>query len=165
MEQIFDAATLLVIYKIGLAIILGALIGVERRLAHKTAGMRTYALAAMGSALFIIISLIVAAQFPGSTNLEPLRMAGQVVTAAGFLCAGLIIVRDRDVSGLTSSAGLWVSIGIGMACGFGLFKVAIISTIFTILILIVLWFVEQHIDGSFVYNDKVAKKDTDNQNQ
>lgn len=145
MENILDVTTLLVISKLGLAVILGTIIGIERHLAHKTAGMRTYAMASMGSALFIVISMVVASQYQGVTNFDPLRLAAQVVSAAGFLCAGLIVIRDSDVSGLTSSAGLWVSIGIGMACGFGLFRIGIIATLFTLFILIALHFVERYV--------------------
>ncbi len=145
MENFFDVTTLLVISKLGLAVILGTIVGVERHLAHKTAGMRTYAMASMGSALFIVISTVVASQYHGVTNFDPLRLAAQVVSAAGFLCAGLIVIRESDVSGLTSSAGLWVSIGIGMACGFGLFRIAIIATIFTLFILIALHIVEKYV--------------------
>ncbi len=145
MENFLDVTTLLVISKLGLAVILGTIIGIERHLAHKTAGMRTYAMASMGSALFIVISMVVASQYQGVTNFDPLRLAAQVVSAAGFLCAGLIVIRDSDVSGLTSSAGLWVSIGIGMACGFGLFSIAIIATLFTLFILIALHFVERYV--------------------
>ncbi|MGI9118143.1 MAG: MgtC/SapB family protein [Minisyncoccia bacterium] len=145
MENFLDVTTLLVISKLGLAVILGTIIGIERHLAHKTAGMRTYAMASMGSALFIIISTVIASQYQGVTNFDPLRLAAQVVSAAGFLCAGLIVIRNSDVSGLTSSAGLWVSIGIGMACGFGLFRIGIIATLFTLFILIALHTVEKYV--------------------
>ncbi len=145
MTNFFDAQTIDVIIRLGMALIFGMVIGTERILAHKTAGMRTYALVSMGSAMFIIISIMVTSTFAGSTNFDPMRMAAQIISAAGFICAGLVFVRKEGVVGLTSSAGLWVSVAIGMACGFGLQKLALLGTILTLFIFIVLWFVEQQI--------------------
>src|SRR3989344_2694224 len=114
--NILSSETLLIGARLGVAMILGMIIGAERILAHKTAGMRTYALVSMGSALFIIISLIIVSRFEGITNFDPLRIAAQIVSAAGFICAGLVFVRKDGLKdgivGLTSSAGLWVSVGI-----------------------------------------------------
>ncbi len=125
------------------AMLLGMILGIERFLAHKTAGMRTYTFISMGSALFVIISQMVAAQ---STGLfDPLRMAAQVVAAAGFLGVGAIFHKDQRVSGITTASGLWVSAGIGMACGFGLYKLAIIVTILSLFTFVVMWFLEQQI--------------------
>jgi putative Mg2+ transporter-C (MgtC) family protein len=149
--NLLSSETVLIGARLGIAMLLGMIIGTERILAHKTAGMRTYALVSMGSALFIIISLIIVSQFQGITNFDPLRIAAQVVSAAGFICAGLIFVRKDGVMGLTSSAGLWVSVGIGMASGFGLYNVAIIATILTLFIFVVLWFVEKKLRKSKFY--------------
>ncbi len=142
MINFFDGQTLDIIIRLMMAIVFGMFIGTERILAHKTAGMRTYALVSMGSALFIIVSIIVTSSFSDSTVFDPMRMAAQIVSAAGFICAGLVFVRKDGITGLTSSAGLWVSVGIGMACGFGLYKLALIGTFLTLFIFIVLWFVE-----------------------
>jgi putative Mg2+ transporter-C (MgtC) family protein len=145
LNNFFDAQTVDIIIRLGMALVFGMIIGTERILAHKTAGMRTYALVSMGSALFIIISIMVTSTFAGGTNFDPMRMAAQIISAAGFICAGLVFVRKDGVTGLTSSAGLWVSVGIGMACGFGLQKLALLATILTLFIFIVLWFVEEKI--------------------
>ena len=80
-----------------------------------------------------------------------MRLAAQIVSAAGFICAGLVIVRKDGIVGLTSSAGLWVSVGIGMASGFGLYNVAIIATILTLFIFVVLWFVEKSLQKTKLY--------------
>lgn len=153
--NVLSSETLLIGARLGVAMLLGMIIGTERILAHKTAGMRTYALVSMGSALFIIISLIIVSRFEGITNFDPLRIAAQIVSAAGFICAGLVFVRKDGLKdgivGLTSSAGLWVSVGIGMASGFGLYNVAIIATILTLFIFVVLWFVEKSLLKSKFY--------------
>ncbi len=141
----FDPLTVSLMFKLFWAMIFGMVIGAERLLAHKTAGMRTYALVSMGSALFIIISLQVTNLFTGQTNFDPLRMAAQIIAGVGFLGAGLIMVKDQHITGLTSSTGLWVSAGIGMATGFGLYKISIITTVLTLFIFIVLWFIEQQL--------------------
>lgn len=161
--NILSSETALIAARLGVAMLLGMIIGIERILAHKTAGMRTYALVSMGSALFIIISLIIVSQFQGITNFDPLRIAAQVVSAAGFICAGLVFVKKDGVVGLTSSAGLWVSVGIGMASGFGLYNVAIIATILTLFIFVVLWFVERSLRKTKIY--RMVDEDNTDQTQ
>ena len=161
--NLLSSETALIGARLGIAMLLGMLVGTERILAHKTAGMRTYALISMGSALFIIISLIIISQFQGITNFDPLRIAAQVVSAAGFICAGLIFVKKDGVVGLTSSAGLWVSVGIGMAAGFGLYNVAVIATILTLFIFVVLWFVEKGLRNTKLY--RMIEEDSTNQTQ
>lgn len=127
-----------------IAMALGMVIGVERFIAGKTAGMRTYTLISMGAALFVTISQLVTASM-GGVNYDPLRIAAQVVAAAGFLGVGAIFHKDNQVSGVTTASGLWVSAGVGMAAGFGLYAVAIASTVLTLFTFIVLWFIEKQI--------------------
>lgn len=127
-----------------IAMLLGMVLGVERFVAGKTAGMRTYTLVSMGSALFVIISQLVANQFT-TGNFDPLRVAAQVVAAAGFLGVGAIFHHDNQVSGVTTATGLWVAAGVGMATGFGLYSIAIIVTLLTLFTFIVLWFIEKQI--------------------
>ncbi len=124
-----------------LAMALGMALGIERFVAHKTAGMRTYTLVSMGSALFVIISQLVVAQYDIHT-FDPLRIAAQVVAAAGFLGVGAIIRIDQRVSGITTASGLWVAAGIGMACGFGLYQLAVVVTGLALFTFVVLWFIE-----------------------
>ncbi len=126
-----------------IAMICGMVIGAERLVAHKTAGMRTYALVSMGSALLVIISQVAGEMFAKGGSFDPIRMASQVVVGVGFLGAGLIVLRDREVTGLTTASGLWVCAAIGMAAGFGMFGLALISTFLTLFIFVVLWFIEQ----------------------
>ncbi|HEY0980112.1 MAG TPA: MgtC/SapB family protein [Candidatus Paceibacterota bacterium] len=128
-----------------LAMGLGMVLGVERFIAHKTAGMRTYTLISMGSALFVIISQEVAASYSAAAMFDPLRMAAQIVAAAGFLGVGAIFHTEGRISGITTASGMWVAAGIGMACGFGMYPLAILVTILTLFTFIVLWFIEARI--------------------
>lgn len=133
-----------ILIRLSIAMILGMLIGLERVVAGKTAGMRTYAMVSMGAALFIIISLI-ASGGSFDTSFVDMRVAANIVVGVGFLGAGLILFRDSKLVGLTSATALWVAAGIGMAAGFGLFAMAIIATILTLFIFTILWFVENFI--------------------
>ncbi|MBP9772168.1 MAG: putative Mg2+ transporter-C (MgtC) family protein [Patescibacteria group bacterium] len=125
------------------ALLLGMLIGVERSLAHKTAGLRTYGLVAMGSALFIVV-----ARMGGDPNAVQyadsiMRITAAVVTGIGFLCAGAIILRDKMVVGLTTAAGLWIAAGIGVAAGFELYALAVLTTFLTLLTFTIFWYLER----------------------
>lgn len=137
---LLDPLALAILKKMLLAVFLGALIGVEREIAHKSAGMRTHALVALGSALFTVAPALLS-----GPTIDPTRIAAQVVTGIGFLGAGLIIFDQSHsrVQGLTTAAGVWVAAAIGMAVGFGLVEVAVWATLITILVFLVLWPVEQ----------------------
>lgn len=139
--------------RLAVAMLLGMFLGIERVLAHKTAGMRTYALVAMGSALFVSISELLFESHGSSAGFDPTRLASQVISGIGFLGAGLIIFKDSKLSGLTTATGIWVSAGIGMASGFGLFSLAISATVLTLFVLIVLWYVEQSIKKAVDQNN------------
>ena len=128
-----------------IAAILGGLLGLERALAGKTAGLRTFALVSMGSALFIIISEIIGGKYLGIAAFDPIRVASQIIVGIGFLGAGLIIFKESKISGLTTAAGLWVSAGIGTSVGYKLYSIALFVTILTLFIFTILWFVESKI--------------------
>lgn len=128
--------------RVFVAMALGALLGIERVFAHKTAGMRTYSLVAMGAALFTVISAVVTKDFTPLANFDPLRVASQIVVGLGFLGGGIIIFHDKRVSGLTTAAGLWVSGAIGVACGFALYPIASFVTVLTLFIFSLMWFLE-----------------------
>ncbi len=158
LNNFFDPQTVDVFIKLFIAMSLGMIIGVERLFAHKTASMRTYALISMGSALFVVISVIVSKQYIGIVNFDPLRLAAQIVAGAGFLGAGLVMIKDREVTGITSSTGLWVSAAIGMGVGFGLYKVSVIATFLVLFIFIILWFIEQRLKNlSFFKNSNIEE--------
>lgn len=138
-------STIELLTKLSIATILGMIIGSERVLAHKTAGTRTHALVAMGSALFVIISETVTQSYGNLSTNDPLRVASQIIVGVGFLGAGLIIFKDSHIEGLTTASGLWVAAGIGTAVGFGLYELGVIATALTIFIFTVLWYVESRI--------------------
>lgn len=140
-QQFFSPENLEIFGQIGLATLLGALIGIERKLARKTAGMRTFALVASGAATFSIISQLAFENFVGS-SFDPSRIASQVVVGIGFIGAGSILSSQNKVRGLTTAAGLWVSAAIGMAVAYKLYSIAIFSTAVTVFILIFLWLIE-----------------------
>jgi putative Mg2+ transporter-C (MgtC) family protein len=119
------------IIQVIIASVLGGLIGLQREVAHKAAGVRTYAFVAIGSCLFTILSRM---GFQGPL-VDPSRVAAQVVVGIGFLGAGLIFVRQEHVEGLTTAAGLWVTAAIGMAVAAGLYLIAIVTTIIALLFL------------------------------
>lgn len=132
-----------IILKLTLAVVLGMLVGAERSLVHKEAGMKTHALVSMGSALFIIISEMMLQKYANINGSDPMRMASQIVVGIGFLGAGTIILSGSRLKGLTTASGLWVTAGIGMAAGFGLSDLAIISTVLVLLILIFVYILEK----------------------
>ena len=150
----FDPSTIDVALKLFWAMFFGMIIGTERLFAHKTAGIRTYALVSMGAALFVIIATLVGQGFFGQ-DFDPLRMAAQIVTGIGFLGAGRVIVHKSHVLGLTSATGMWVAAGIGMATGFGLYSLAVVATLLTLFIFIVLWFIEQQLKKTQLFEDGV----------
>ncbi len=131
------------LFKLFLALLLGVLVGIERQLSGKTAGMKTHALVSMGSALFVIISIIVSDEFKETIVFDPLRMASHIIVGVGFIGGGAIFLKDATVSGLTTAANLWVAAGIGMACGFGLYPLAIIVTLLSLFIFVILRYIER----------------------
>ncbi len=129
-----------------ISLLLGSVLGLERTLAGKTAGLRTYGLVSMGSCLFILIARYVIPSSEVST-FDPLRMAAAIVMGIGFLCGGVIVFRDSTLQGLTTAAGLWVAAGIGMSVGYGLVDLALFATIATLLTFTLFWFIEHKLSG------------------
>jgi putative Mg2+ transporter-C (MgtC) family protein len=118
---------------------LGGIVGFERELRDREAGVRTHLLVSLGSALFTIVSAYGFHEFlAGGSNIvraDPTRIAAQIVTGIGFLGAGAIIREGLSVRGLTTAATLWVVAAIGMACGAGYYWPAAAGTALTILAL------------------------------
>lgn len=109
---------------------MGAAIGLEREYHAKEAGIRTHLLVAVGSCLFMILSAYGFDAFLAKDHVsfDPSRIASQVVTGIGFIGAGTIIFQKQMVRGLTTAAGLWVTAAIGLACGIGMYMIAVVST-------------------------------------
>ncbi len=118
--------------RLALAATLGGLIGVERELREREAGLRTHLLVALGSALFTIVGAYGFHAFLASgqsvVRADPTRIAAQIVTGIGFLGAGAIIRQGFSVRGLTTAATLWVVAAVGLAAGAGYYSVAVITT-------------------------------------
>ena len=115
-----------------LATVFGAMIGLERELHGKAAGLRTNMLICLGAAVFTIISRQMATDTEGSVT----RIAAQIVTGVGFLGAGAIIQDRGGVHGLTTAATIWLVASIGMACGARFYQLAVITTLLAIVVLI-----------------------------
>jgi len=130
------------IVRMAIAIGLGTIIGLERTLAGKGAGMRTYAMVTLGSSLFILISEIITSTIANASFSNPLLIASSIISGIGFICAGLVIFQTNKITGLTTAAGLWVSSGVGIAVGFGLINLAIIATVAAVLVFTLMWFIE-----------------------
>ena len=109
---------------------LSALIGLEREIRQKSAGLRTYSLVGIASALFLLVSKygFTDVLSPGRVVLDPSRVAAQIVTGIGFLGGGVIFVRSDVVKGLTTAATIWLAAAVGMACGAGLLLLAVETT-------------------------------------
>lgn len=134
--------------KLGAALLCGVIIGTERNISHKAAGMRTYALVAMGAALFIVIGELALQHYVDSglsSLMYPFPIAAAIISGIGFMGAGVIIFRGKSVTGLTTGSGLWVAAGIGMACGYGFYVPAFMTTVLTLFVFEVLWHVEQRV--------------------
>jgi putative Mg2+ transporter-C (MgtC) family protein len=109
------------LWRLGLALVLSSAIGVEREMRQKSAGLRTYTLVGVGSALFVLVSIYGFSETleRGQTVLDPSRVAAQIVSGIGFIGGGLIFVRRDAVRGLTTAAGVWLTAAVGMAAGAG----------------------------------------------
>lgn len=116
--------------QMALAFLLSSLIGFEREVRQKSAGLRTYAVVGVASALFLLISKYGFNSVLGEhVVLDPSRVAAQVVSGIGFIGGGIIFVRGDTVRGLTTAATVWLTAAVGMACGAGLPLLAIAATV------------------------------------
>jgi putative Mg2+ transporter-C (MgtC) family protein len=132
----FTAQTLV---RLILSAILGGVIGLEREIHHKPAGLRTNMFICFGSAMFTVLSWKLASQYPGDHT----RIAAQIIPGIGFIGAGSILHARGSVSGLTTASTLFVVASIGMACGGGLYAPAILATLILLIALTLLGMFEQ----------------------
>ncbi|MFH1356980.1 MAG: MgtC/SapB family protein [bacterium] len=138
----FDSNLFEFVLRIVLAAILGGVIGLERDIHGRAAGLRTHALVCIGSALFMILSEMIATsgdifllhQMPPA---DPTRIAAQIVTGIGFLGAGAILKEGVNITGLTTASCLWVVAAIGMAIGSGQYSMGAVTTIVALIVLVV----------------------------
>ena len=148
MESILSHENCYLLFRILIASILGGILGLERDMHGRGAGLRTHLLVSAGAALFMILSINISnftinvpADFSKVT--DPGRIAAQIVTGIGFLGAGVILKEGFTVRGLTTAACLWIAAAIGMSAGAGLYVISIFTTIFSIFSLVILRWLER----------------------
>jgi putative Mg2+ transporter-C (MgtC) family protein len=136
-----------VITRLVLSVVFSGLIGIERQIHRRTAGLRTHILVCMGSCLIMLTSLYIFDIYKNVAQLDPTRIAAGVITGVGFLGAGAIIIQGQGVKGLTTAASLWTVAGISLAVGCGFYIAAIVTTILTLTVLFFLRYVEGMLIG------------------
>jgi putative Mg2+ transporter-C (MgtC) family protein len=137
LTTVFDKTFAVALFRIVLAMICGGLIGVERLIHGRAAGMRTHILVCIGSALTVMTGLYVTELIDAAS--DPMRIGAQVISGIGFLGVGTILVKgNSEVTGLTTAAGLWTTAAIGLAIGAGFYSGAIIATFVSFLAVVVL---------------------------
>ena len=148
MLPIRELTVLSIVVRILLAIVLGGVIGLERGMKNRAAGLRTYMLVCMGSCIVMVTNQYIYQTFHTG---DPVRMGAQVVSGIGFLGAGSIIVTARNqIKGLTTAAGLWASACVGLAVGIGLYEVALLGTASIFIILTLM----HNLDDKMRHNSK-----------
>lgn len=157
-NQIFDIS---LVIRVLSSVFLGFAIGLEREMTNKYAGLRTNILVCLGACLFTIISIY---GFPEVSvtgdelgTRDTARVAAQVVTGIGFIGGGTVLRHGATVFGLTTAATLWVSASIGMACGAGMYGLAITATVLSILVLVSVRLFEKNVLVSSTKNTRRLK--------
>jgi len=170
MLSLKDTPLFQVIMRLVAAAFCGVLIGLERELRAKEAGVRTHFLVCFGSALFMVVSVygflsmtdpslvsvteaINIANGQDFRRFDQARIAAQIVSGIGFIGAGTIMVNRGSITGLTTAAGLWVAAGIGMAIGCGLYVIGLVATVFVLigLEMLRLFFHKERLNSMVVY--------------
>src|SRR5919112_4075118 len=140
MESLSDIEA---IQRLALAMVVGAVLGVERERLDRPAGLRTYMLVVEGACLFMICAILLAEQIGRAGGVsDPGRIASTVVQGIGFIAAGVILTTGKEVIGLTTAAGLWVATALGLLIGAGFYFVAIVAAVATVIALVALRGVE-----------------------
>ena len=141
----------------GAAVLAGTLLGINRDLHHKSAGVRTHSLVSLGSALVVMLAFSVDEQKGTGTT----RVIQGLVTGIGFLGAGVILHREthKRIEGLTTAASIWVAAAFGMACGAGLFMLAGITLGAALLVLVLGGPLEKALERVFIPKDDAPKDD------
>jgi putative Mg2+ transporter-C (MgtC) family protein len=145
-------------FKLIIAALLGGLIGLEREIRDKPAGLRTNMLVCMGASQFMVISMKAAQMFGG----DPMRIAAQIITGIGFLGAGAVLHSHGFVMGLTTAATIWVVAGVGMALGAGMYGTAVAASVIAVVTLSLFSMVERRLNrGRQGFQYHVTVKDID----
>ena len=134
-----------VVIRLLLAVLFSGLIGLEREVAGRAAGLRTHILVCVGSALIMLTAIHLTEIYRGIAPIDPGRVAAQVVSGIGFLGAGTIIQIHDSVRGLTTAASVWAAAGLGLAIGSGFYVGAVATTLIVLTVLFLLSRFEQTI--------------------
>ncbi len=134
------------VFKLMLSLVLGSIVGFERKRKGQSAGLRPFALISMGATLAMLLSIYVPQEYLGLKNGDPGRIAAQVISGIGFLGAGAIIQMKGSVKGLTTAAGIWMVATLGLAVGVGMYLVSVIATALILFILVQLERIEHYIN-------------------
>ena len=119
-------------FRLLVAVFLGSLMGFQRSILGKHAGIRTYGLVSLGSSMFVSVGTLASFQLSMFAAANPMQIASSVVIGIGFIGSGLAAFRNTEHPGeLTTASGIWVAAGVGMACGYGFYILAITSTALT----------------------------------
>jgi len=129
-----------VIYRLLLSVVLGSLLGLERKSKEREAGPQTYSLVALGTCLFAIVAIEMNRAFPG--NFDVLRIIQAVAIGIGFIGGGVIFRQSSSVIGLTTAAGLWVASAVGITVGLGFYSIAAFATFLSLVVFIGFGFLE-----------------------
>ena len=160
-ENFVTATDITVCLQLVVAMILGLILGGERTLAGKNAGMRTHSFVSMASTLFVTSALLIVNGTSAGIHYDPLHVVSGIITGIGFIGAGTILFRHSALEGLTTAAGLWVTAAIGVSVGFGFYIIAIFATLMTLFVFRAVWFAENrlkmwHEDSEPSNQDQVA---------
>jgi putative Mg2+ transporter-C (MgtC) family protein len=127
------------IQRLALAMVVGAVLGIERERLDRPAGLRTYMLVVEGACLFMMCAILLAEQINRAGGVaDPGRIASTVVQGIGFIAAGVILTTGKEVVGLTTAAGLWVATALGLLIGAGFYLIAIVAAVATLVALVAL---------------------------
>lgn len=132
----------LILFRLFMAVLLGFILGLEREMTNKHAGLRTHILVCLGSAVFTLLSIYA---FPLAVDTthpqaygDPARIAAQILTGIGFIGGGTVLRHGSSVYGLTTAATLWIAAAIGMACGSGMIRIGLVATLFSVGVLVLI---------------------------
>ncbi|HTV70780.1 MAG TPA: MgtC/SapB family protein [Rhizobiaceae bacterium] len=157
---------LVVVARLLLAALFGAMIGFEREWRNRPAGLRTHVLVCVAAATFAILTIEIvyapmftAPEMRDLVKVDPIRVVEAVTAGVAFLAAGVVIFTRGQVHGLTTGAGMWLAGAIGVACGLGLWQIALFSTVLALLVLVLLYSFENKLDMN--QGDDFAKDEQD----
>ena len=135
----------IVAVRLGIAVVLGGVVGMEREISGRDAGLRTHIMVSLGSCLIMLTSMYVFAIYKNVVAVDPSRIAAGVITGIGFLGAGTIMREQVGVRGLTTASSLWVVAAIGLSTGVGFYSAAFMTTALALIVLLFLGRFEKQI--------------------